>query len=353
MSELSTTAIKEMDDTMYQVIQIEATGYGNPDSPISFEKQLDSHELLPEVADRAAELIKSGECMTDIKENDDGCIDGRPSASITVFDSANGDFVEHDGYSSADHERAKVAGGGYMTGLAMLHALGAHDHTSSDDIKNLGSTLAAKGIVCGAHQDTHAQGGASGCGANDKYQMILQNASKFKKEISENVSDLLNVAGVPFDSDAFERTVDTWAQLASNDAYFEGESGNSRFEAIKTNIARAEQSKENQTLSPIAVSKRLDGDHKEDFVVINYVEGKTFSQKVFEQKLSSEYGAGGNSLAQAFVVDVPRIVTLAQALSQGNEDNFNVALHAGVAYQLATAATLTDGTLPIFLIKEV
>ena len=60
-----------------------------------------------------------------------------------------------------------------------------------------------------------------------------------------------------------------------------------------------------------------------------------------------------SELPQVFVVDVPRIVELAQAVSLNKpvENAFAIALQAGVSYQLATAATLTDGSLRVFINK--
>lgn len=118
---------------------------------------------------------------------------------------------------------------------------------------------------------------------------------------------------------------------------------------------------------PLAVIKHLRGDHKEDFIVINYVAGKTFSQAVMRRELKTSFpDMPDHMLPQVFVVDVPRIIQLAGVIAEKNiaalrdsrpdvENPFEfataVALQAGISYQLATACTLTDGSLRTFTIQ--
>lgn len=136
MSEFA-MATKEKYEIKYTITEVEALGYGNPDSPISYEKQIKSGELPAEVAIYAAELISSGECMVDVTETDDGCIDGRPAVKLS---SVTSDAEVHESaYDGEGHNRYKVAGGGYMTGLAMRHALGQHAADPGDDIRTLGA----------------------------------------------------------------------------------------------------------------------------------------------------------------------------------------------------------------------
>lgn len=235
-----------------------------------------------------------------------------------------------------------------MTGLAMRHAIGEHKQSPAEDIRALGDVLTGAGIVCGAHEDTHAAGEGTGCGANDKYRLILQNVGKFQEQIAVTTAALLEVGGVGFKDTAYGAAMMHWQALAGDDEYFVADSGRKRFDAIVGVIADVQGDNE----KPVAVSKRLDGDHKEDFIVINYTEGKTVSQRLLQQKLREDFpGLPDEKLAQAFVVDVPRIVELARGVAT-TDDELMTALHAGVAYQLATAATLTDGTLRNFIVTE-
>lgn len=161
-----------------------------------------------------------------------------------------------------------------------------------DDLALVGSDLAEKEIYCGVHSGAHQHGEGTDCGANDKFALILENGLKFSDQITAS-----------------------------------------------TEAAGEEK--------PLAVTKRLDGDHNEDYIIVNYVEGTTFSQGAFADTLRESFpDKDDKNLAQAFVVDAWRVVELAKASVP--EDEFETAMYAGVAYQVATAATLTDGTLKMF-----
>lgn len=176
----------------------------------------------------------------------------------------------------------------------------------------------------------------------------MRTAGAYHDQIGETTRALLDVGGVIYQETAYGGAVMHWQALAGDEEYFASDSGRERFAAIVESIA----AQQDDTAKPVAVSKRLEGDHKEDFIVINYVPGKTLSQRLLQQKLREKFpDLPSEQLAQAFVVDVPRIVELAKAVAE-NEDEFMAALHAGVAYQLATAATLTDGTLRNFIVTD-
>jgi hypothetical protein len=334
--------------------EVAPLGYGNPESKISYAKQMESGELTEEIAGYAAELIRSGECMQDITEKDDGCIDGRPAIEILFVDE-NGNLATRDIVDASNHERAKVAGGGYMTTLAMKRALDVPAGTVDEDLAGVVSTLTREKVYCGAHTGQHGHDDATDCGANDRFQPILQNGILYRQQIGETTDALLGVAGVEYDATISDKVLNGWSETLTNDAYFAGSTGASRFTVIEQGI-KAAQEETGNFAKPVAVSKHLKGDHKEDFVVINYIEGKTFSQRLFADKMREKFpNVDDMKLTQTFVVDVPRIVELAQAFTKerdDSEEDFKTALYAGVMYQLATAATLTDGSLPNYIINE-
>lgn len=338
----------------YTVTEVPALGYGNSESKISYVKQMENGELTEEVAAYGAELIKSGECMTEVTEMDDGCIDGRPAIEILFFNE-DGELVKKLIVDASNHERAKVAGGGYMTTLAMKQALDTPAATVDADLADVAGTLTRAGIFCGAHTGAHGHDEATDCGANDKYRIILKSGVDYQAQIAETTSALLGVAGIEYDEDVAHKVNANWAAAAERDAYFDGSTGATRFTVIEKAIKDAQDATGDFT-KPVAVSKHLGGDHKEDFVVINYAEGKTFSQRLFAEKMRANFpDIPEEKLAQVFVVDVPRIVKLAQAFTKHREnadEDFQIALYAGVQYQLATAATLTDGSLRNFIISE-
>ncbi len=338
----------EIGEKPMNVQEIDPLGYGDETSPISYEKQLRDGELTPEIVTKALELFESKECMVDVHEHDDGCIDGRCAVAVSFF--KDGEELTNEADNS-NHERLKVAGGGYITGTAITLGLGAEYRQSTIDqqIATTGDLLRDKDIFCGVHTaPVHGNPEGTGCGANDRMPTILQNGLNYSGDIALNLEALTAVAGLQFKPEVFAEVLNNWAEAIGADGFSEGSNGASRLGEIKGVIKRAQEKTEINR--PVAVSKHLDGDHKEDFIILNFVEGKTFSQGAFANKLAEAFpDVASENLAQAFAVDVPRIVELAKALSPDDE-SFEKALYAGVAYQLATAATLTDGTLRTFIV---
>lgn len=350
MAETMTRTPQEEIDKQFDVIvkEIGPLGVGNPDSHISYTKQLASGELLPEVEKTAVEYIVSGKGMRQITDSDDGCIDGRGARRV-LFVAADGEFNKQPIDDSGEHLRAKVAGGGYMTSLAMHAGLGEASPSMDDDLAGIIDHLAEKNIFCGAHTGEHGHGDKTDCGANDRFGEILATGLAFRDVIAGNTEALIREAGLDFDVTQLEQVFDGW-RSAGEAQYGVDSTGASRFSVIEEGIKRA-QAKQGDT-KPVAVAKDLQGDHKEDFQIINYRDGETFSQAALSKELEQRFpDIPVEKRAQAFVVDVPRIVTLAAAVGDGKDDRLTQALYAGVAYQLATAATLTDGSLRTFVVK--
>lgn len=339
--------IEKEHTTQVEVIALGVMGYGNAESSISREKQLASAELSQEVDNFSQELIHTGEALVDVNDIDDGCIDGRETFELYVTE--GGDFYLKRADEDRNHERAKVAGGGYITSQAMRLGVGQKGSLIDEDIAKLGSDLAEKGVYCGAHTGAHKHGEGTDCGANDKLPLILHNALAYKEQVEGSTKVLIETAGLEFNPETFETVLANWEATLADDVYFEASTGASRLQRIlATQAAASEVSGERK---PVAVTKHLDGDHNEDYIIVNYIKGKTFSQGILAEKLRAEFpDKEDKNLAQAFVVDAWRIVELAQAAV--SEEDFEAALYAGVLYQVATAATLTDGSLPMFAYAE-
>lgn len=324
------------------VIEVPAMGYGNPDSAISRAKQLESGELSAEVDKSAQEFIVSGEGIVAVQEKDDGCIDGRETSELYITE--GGEFYTKPADNS-NHERAKVAGGGYLTSQAMRLGVGRRGVSMDTDLASVGTDLAEKGIYCGAHSGAHQHGEGTDCGANDKFAPILQNGLAFREQVHGSVGALIQAAGLEFKPEVLEAVFANWQATLDDEGYFVGSTGETRLKTILATQAAASEAAGEE--KPLAVTKHLDGDHNEDYIIVNYVEGTTFSQNALAEKLRGEFpDKDDKNLAQAFVVDAWRIVELAKAAV--TEEEFETALYAGVAYQVATAATLTDGSLKMF-----
>lgn len=325
------------------VAEFGTMGYGNAESSISHDKQRASGELSAEVDMRSQEIIRSGEAMVDVNDTDDGCIDGRET--IELYSTEAGEVYTKQVEDNSNHERAKVAGGGYFTSMAMRLGVGMKGTHIDTDLAQTGTDLAAKEVYCGAHTGAHKHGEGTDCGANDKMPLILQDGINYREQVAGTTQALIETAGLEFKPELFEKVLENWEATLSDDAYFAGSTGVSRLQKVlATQVAATEVAGSGK---PVGVTKHLDGDHNEDYIVVNYVKGKTFSQGVLAEKLRADFPENDDKhLAQAFVVDAWRVVELAEAAVEA--DDFETALYAGVMYQVATAVTLTDGSLKMF-----
>ncbi len=190
----------------------------------------------------------------------------------------------------------------------------------------VGEDLAEVGVFCGAHTGphTHAEG-ATDCGANDKMELILTNALNVQAEDAEGkliengpylilaaTKKLIETAGLTFNEEVFNKVIGNWRAVLSDTDYFGTSSGKARLDAIMDVQEKAQI--EHGGPKPLAVTKNLRGNHKEDYVVVNFINKTTFSQTVFEKELLENFKESDEdnpSLAQAFVVDAWRIVELA------------------------------------------
>lgn len=335
----------------HYVQEVSSMGYGNQDAMISLAK----NPLAPDVAQKSTEFITNGSCMAKITDEDDGCMDGR-GAIWVQFPDKFGRLVE-DTVTPGKHLRAKLAGGGYLTSLAMKCALDSRDARVDVELASVVATLTAQKIACGTHSGQHKNKGEgrTDCGANDNLDIIFTNGIDYFGDITKTIEGIYTAVGLPYNEGTAHSVAAGWAGTMEHEGYFEGSTGESRHEVIMAGILEA-QNRLGGEDSPVAASKHLRGGHKEAFVVINFCEDETFSQDSFRLQLAEQFpNMKEDQLPQVFVVDVPRIVKLAHAMARGREDetkSFDTALFAGVAYQFATAATLTDGSLRTFIVTQ-
>lgn len=338
-----------------EVSEVPAPGFGNQDSTISHKKSFEHGSLTAEMESRMYELISSGECMVLAQEEDDGCIDGRSSEQVTFVNDA-GELTTNpvtleDGNL---HVRQKLAGGGYITALAMKRGVEPAQSTIEQDLTDTVADLSQQSIHCGIHTGEHGSEENCDCGANHLIKQIMENGVLYGKEVSGQVEGLLSFAGLPFEQSVMNGVLSGWASTVNQPSYFEGSTSMSRVSVILKQLHVAQ--KNSGASRPFAVSKHLKGSHKEVAKVINYVDGYSFSQNLYLLKMSESFPEVPlNELPQIFAVDVPRIAQIAKAkaanYAQDERDKKEQAfLYAGIAYQSATEATLTDGTMRTFLI---
>lgn len=343
------TSSSEKESIVMTITEHEPLGFGNPDAHISIVEKM-KDPLQSEYIEKTAEFIKTGEFFVAVDKDDDGCIDGRIATLVTFIKDSQTGFVTEP-IADEGHERAKVAGGGYMTALAMYIGAKFNSGSIEEDLAAVTELLTKEGVYCGAH--TAGNNGPDapkcGCGANDDIDKILIAAVTHAAKIRETTEALMSVAGVTIEGNIVAAVEKNLKRSSEDESYVAGSTGTSRFTAIKNGIAEAQTTAGVE--SPVAVSKDLIGSHQEAFIVLNYKDGTTLSQRQLQEKLAQEYpDADPLELPQAFVVDVWRIVELAKAISDADaEIDFATALQAGVNYQLATAAHLTDGSLKVLI----
>lgn len=302
-----------------EVSVIAPNGLGYGDGSISGKTRV--NEVGLDVMQKVESIVNSSDILVPISNDkngnildDDGCGDGRVWTRI----------FEGENERVKSLNRAKVFGGGGTMAMSTLIGLGrAKSNTLRDTFSKAMSEMHDKMIGYGAHTDTHAQGPNCGCGAIDKAPLIVQNAVKFQKEIRGSIEALgIDTKGL----DEVE------AEFKAYSAEIDGQE-----------YAGADVIKE--VADNGKVIKELDDNHKEMLVILNLVDGYTVDQEKVRFTSSSD--------VQAFAVDVWRVKQIADRLYKTESDDIrHKALLSELVYTLATAATLTKGDLPVYVVNK-
>jgi hypothetical protein len=309
------------------IINLEVTkitdGLGYGEGSISFNERVDEVGLAIIEAIEAHIASPNVLVPVDVDEDgkmldDDGCGDGR--LWFRVFQKLGSELIER----KKSLRRPKVFGGGATMGVASAIA---NDETEGMSLGQLfKSTIKRfreKQIGFGAHRDNHAHGPNCGCGAIDQAPAIIQNAAKYSEQIHQSLTAL-----------GAQREV-VKNVLANFSAYSEVIiSQQENYEGKAVMDAIIDEGK---------VVKDLEDEHFEMFVIFSDVEGYTVDQDAIREI--------SNGRAQAFVVDIWRLKKLAQ-LQYEVSNKRERAFIGELVYTLATAATLTKGDLPVYVINE-
>lgn len=305
--------------------QIEVTkivdGFGFGEGGISHEerKLIVGEEVLAEVEG----AIASNDILTPVASDkigrridDDGCGDGRGVKTV----------LEGHVRRAKSLDRSKVFGGGVAMTVGMKIGLG---ETSDQGLQELFhhsiETLKDKQIDFGAHTDDHNSGeqsANSGCGAIDRAPFVIQNAVKYKEQITDCI------AALGADTGKLDEVFANFSSYA--DQIQDGEySGKKVVSEVSDNGK---------------IVKELEHNHHEMYVLLNTVEGKTVNQELIRSI------SGGD--VQVFGVDVWRMQELAQREYPNNTEKQNTAFLSELVYTLGVSATLTKGDLPVYLLSE-
>jgi hypothetical protein len=310
----------ELQEVKIQTIAPEGLGYG--EGTIGVQSRIDSGDLRSETVSKVKELVYDPRLMAVAEANDDGCGDGRGVASI----------VRGEEVLNKSLHRRKVFGGGVVKGGIALIGTGDIDPDSIDNFTDIFATGASilkdKGVDFGAHTSTHANHEKTDCGAIDKAPLIIINSIKFEENIKENLAGLFD----PEDLDILvvqDIVFDNLRELvrSSKDGH--------RPTIVINDIVKAKN----------MIVKELKGEHKEIRTVINIDnEDLTVDQGLIRAETNEE--------AQVFAVDVPRMKYIARKMFEGDLSKQKQAVVSMLIYTLATAATLTEGDLPVDIVYQ-
>lgn len=301
------------------VITRKADGLGYGEGPIATRERTDVDEGTIAAG---IEVIESPMILVDVDRDkngepidDDGCGDGR--GVLEVWEGFTRRFKSL--------RRAKVFGAGVA--MSAADEIGSGRATG----KSLKATflgaidrLKRAGLNFGGHTDDHAHGPNCGCGAIDKAPDIVRNAIKYEGQIRESIHTL----GIA--DDGLDGIFGNYRAFDSAAPNYEDFSGAEVMGRVQEDDR---------------VTKRLEGDHKEFFIVLNMVSGKTVDQEAVR-------AATGGKL-QAFAVDVWRLQEIAEKLHPEDPAAQHQAFMSKLVYTLAVGATLTKGDLPVYVIDPV
>ena len=229
------------------------------------------------------------------------CIDGRPGANGLAPNAAGGTET----LMVADDLTTK--------------RFAAEDGTTLGHYRSVVDILQREGYSVGGHTDNHAQGEASGCGANDKLPLIYDFIARRGDELRSVAESL----GLEI-SDGQHQTI-----LQNAGARTEFSKGAELLAALE-DMAGAD-----------AIDPLVDG-HNEVAAVLNFREGTTLDREA----LAAEFGEG----YQAFNADVWSFAKAAEAISLSQEE-IDQKVVAMVYYNLATAAVLCGKGMRIIVRK--
>ncbi len=250
---------------------------------------------------------------------DDGCGDGRGVKK--VFHKHKEDSGEIQEKSRSLH-RSKIFGGGLTMAAAAVVGTGKSGGKTVEGVFDEAlTTLKTKEIPFGAHTDDHAHGDNCGCGAIDKAPQIFDDAVKYE----DKIRSAIDVLGV--DMDGLDEVYDNLRSFATST-----EHGSYSGQSVMKDIVNSG-----------VIIKELGGPHLEVAIVLNTLEGYTVNQELIREISGDQ--------AQVFATDIARLEQLSKKISDDPVEQQKSFLSM-VVYTLATAATLTKGDLPVYVVSK-
>ena len=308
---------------LVECIAPEGLGFGH--GSISVQERIASGDLSRHDMATAEGIIRSEEGMTAIESDDDGCSDGRDTASI---------IKGADRYSAdTKKQRAKIFGGGSAMATAGLIGNGAinpKEDNLTDAFEYGMFRLEEAGLDFGAHTVTNCSDGKSGCGAIDEAPAIIENIGRYREEITKAVDTVIDPA---FDrtelGELLNESFDNFAVMHESESKVVGE------EAYQGGSILSKLLKRNKKVAELADS------HNEVAIVVS----------TDIDDMTADQGAVRNATdgkAQIFPIDAARLKRISDELFEYDHDK-KQALVSMLVYTFSVSATLTKGDLPTFV----
>lgn len=245
---------------------------------------------------------------------DDGCGDGRRTGLIFRFKQ----------FFKRNLNRAKVFGGAVtMTAAGLIGTGRAKDSSLEATFGQSIDVLEENSMEYGAHTDDIAEGENSGCGAIDNAPKIVKAAIKYESQIRETIGAL---GADTEELDAVYGNFHGYAETLPSDEKYSGR-------RVMDGIIGAGK-----------VIKQLVGMHREKCIVLNSVRGYTLNQEMVRKRTHGR--------AEIFGVDVWRLEDIAAGAFPGYPKVESQAYLSELVYTLATAAVLTKGDLPVYMVND-
>lgn len=262
----------------------------------AIEARIEQQERLDEVVERLA----SGEFHVAVEGTIPcKCIDGRHGANGLAPNAAGGSET----LMVADDLTTKRFAD--ESGTTLAH------------YRNVLDVLQGEGYLVGGHNDNHAHGEASGCGANDKLPLIYG----FISRCGDEVRALTESLGLTVSDDLH--------QMLVNNA-----GARTQFSAGAELLSALEEA-----AGPESIDNLVDG-HNEVAAVINMRPGTTLDREALAAEFGPDY--------QAFNVDAWSFAEAAQAISLSQEEADEKVV-AMVYYNLATAGVLCGKNMRVIV----
>lgn len=232
-----------------------------------------------------------------------------------------------DGRPSKDHKGnlPKIFGGSALMVKLGLYAKAGRVPTPEEVI----DCARINNIGIAAHTGPTSDESKCGCGAIDNQNIIPTKVEEYSDNIQHGAVAILNMLGVDF----------------SAQEYLEANRGVNKYSLPNDHREPAEELGIYETEGNAIVIER-EGSHKEALIVLNFAPNRTLNLDEIAEKYSD---------SQVFCVDIWALSDLSKILAINDNDefveaNFKKILYTMLIYSLGTAATLTNGKIPVYTV---